>query len=80
MRTMPKAGSQIHRDEETEKHRKTRIKLKEWQIYVILTVISLAVATVGYMANSSIALIVGLMAAFFCVFGIAYGVLKERSL
>jgi len=80
VRAMPKAGSRIHQEADPGKRRKTRIKLKEWQIYVILTVISLAVATVGYMANSSIALIVGLMAAFFCVFGIAYGVLMERSL
>lgn len=79
MRAMLKAGSQIHQEVDPGKHRKTRIKLKEWQIYVILTIISLVVATVGYMANSSIALIVGLMAAFFCVFGIAYGILKERS-
>jgi uncharacterized membrane protein len=51
----------------------------EWKFFLILTLISLAVAGTGYLADFPPLMAAGAFSALFCIFGVGYGLAKERS-
>ena len=53
--------------------------LSEWQWYALLTLIAAIVAIAGFAVDNTILAAAGTLVLLFCMFGIVYGVLKERS-
>lgn len=51
----------------------------EWRFFAFLTLISLAIAVAGFLADLPLLLVAGACAALFCIFGVGYGLAKERS-
>jgi hypothetical protein len=52
---------------------------KEWQWYALFTVVGMVIMVTGLIATIAYLVLAGIAIALFAVFGVAYGLLKERS-
>jgi len=64
----PKAGTKRH-----------KYWLKEWQWYAVFTAIGIIAMVTGLIASIAYLALAGIAVVLFAGFGVAYGLIKERS-
>jgi hypothetical protein len=86
---MSLTGADVHSDQDTNDQLKAkpsgtkgkpRFWLREWQWYAILTVVGLAIILAGELGDIPYLVLAGIALTLFAIFGVAYGLLKERQM
>jgi len=58
--------------------KKPKYWLKEWQWYAVFTVIGVIIMAAGFIASVAYLALAGIAIALFAVFGVIYGLLREK--